>query len=419
MNEASVSEATPSARGAQRQGASFARRLVHGLLGHLECGSLALHEAGEVRHFGDTGGNGVTATIHINDPRAYRHFVAGGTIGAGESYMLGLWQSPCLTDVIRLFCANMVAMERMEGGVSLFRRLAQRVVHALKRNSLNGARRNIQAHYDLGNDFFSLFLDPAMMYSSAVFPSEDATLEVASRHKLELLCRDLELTEDDHLLEIGSGWGGMAIFAASEYGCRVTTTTISREQYEYTLGKVRDAGLEDRISVLCQDYRVLQGSYDKVVSIEMVEAVGYEFYGEFFRRCNALLKPDGKFVMQAITIQDQRFEAARDTVDFIKRYIFPGGCLPSLEVISRHVSRDTDLQMIALRDITADYARTLAQWRARFLAAREQVRALGFEERFQRMWEFYLCYCEGGFRERVISTVQLTFAGPQYRFPAT
>ena len=268
----------------------------------------------------------------------------------------------------------------------------------------------------LGDVYKRQFLDPTMMYSSAVFPSPTATLEESSVYKLDLICQQLELSPDDHLVEIGTGWGGMAVHAAQRYGCRVTTTTLSQEQYEYTLQRVAAAGLSDRIEVLCRDYRDLEGTYDKLVSIEMIEAVGFEFYQNYFSKCAALLKPDGLMVIQAITMADQRYEQAKHSVDFIKRYIFPGGCLPSLEVIGHHVARDTDMQIIHLRDITGDYADTLAEWRRRFQAALPQVRAQGFDELFERMWEFYLCYCEGGFRERVISTVQLTFAKPGYRF---
>ncbi|MCB2069151.1 MAG: class I SAM-dependent methyltransferase, partial [Ottowia sp.] len=282
-----------------------------------------------------------------------------------------------------------------------------------------GSRKNIAAHYDLGNDFFKLFLDPTMMYSSALFPSADASLEEASVAKLDELCRQLELRSEDHLLEIGTGWGGMAIHAARHYGCRVTTTTISREQYQYACEQVQQAGLQDRVTVLCEDYRNLTGRYDKLVSIEMIEAVGHAFYSDYFQRCSALLKPEGKMVIQAITIADQRYDSARKSVDFIQRYIFPGGCLPSLAVISDHLARDTDMQMVHLRDITADYALTLAHWRERFMAAQEAVLRQGFDRSFIRMWEFYLAYCEGGFRERIIGTVQLAFAKPGYRFASS
>jgi len=279
------------------------------------------------------------------------------------------------------------------------------------------SRDNISAHYDLGNDFFSLFLDPTMMYSSAIFEDVDRGLDEAAVAKLDEICHQLELSPGDHLLEIGTGWGGMAIHAAKHYGCRVTTTTISQEQYDYACAAVKREGVADRVTLLLQDYRSLEGQYDKLVSIEMIEAVGHEFYREYFQRCSALLKPTGKMVIQAITMADQRYEQARDSVDFIKRYIFPGGCLPSVAVIADHLARDTDMQMVHLRDITQDYAVTLAHWRSRFMDKLEAVKAMGFDDNFIRMWDYYLCYCEGGFRERIISTVQLAFAKPGYRLP--
>lgn len=398
-------------------GQGFARRIVLRQLEGISHGSLTINEGGESFRLGELDSGGVDAVVNVHDAAVYHHVLTAGVVGSGESYMQGHWSSPSLVDVIRLFCANMNTMQAVDDRSSLMHRLGARFLHMFNTNSLKGSRRNIGAHYDLGNDFFSLFLDPSMMYSSAVYPTADASLEQASIYKLDLLCQQLELSADDHLLEIGTGWGGMAIHAAKQYGCRVTTTTISQEQYEYARQRVQAEGLAERVTVLCEDYRQLKGRYDKIVSIEMIEAVGHEYYSEYFRRCDALLKPGGKFAIQAITMQDQRYDAARDSVDFIKRYIFPGGCLPSLEVISRHIARDTQMQIVAMRDITPDYARTLEEWRERFMAQCEAVLEQGFDETFLRMWEFYLAYCEGGFRERVISTVQLTFASPEYRFP--
>ena len=397
-------------------GQDFAQRVLTRVLARLEGGSLTLHEGDRTLHFGDENAAGIHAVINVHDAAVYQQVLTGGVIGSGEAYMEGHWSSPNLVDVIRLFSANMATMEAMDSGSSRLRQLLLKGLHWINNNSLSGSRRNISAHYDLGNEFFSLFLDPTMMYSAAVYPTAGASLEEASLHKLDLLCQQLELQPEDHLLEIGTGWGGMAIFAAQNYGCRVTTTTISREQYNHARGQVAALGLEGQVTVLCEDYRKLQGNYDKIVSIEMIEAVGHEYYAEYFRRCSDLLAPGGKFAIQAITVQDQRYAQARDSVDFIKRYIFPGGCLPSVEVISRHIAKDTDMQVVNLRDITADYARTLAEWRTRFMAARDAVKAQGFDDMFERMWEFYLCYCEGGFRERIISTVQMTFAKPGYRF---
>ena len=396
---------------------TLARRVCLRLLANIQCGSLVIHDGGETFHFGTTGDPAQPhAEVHVHDRGLYRMMLAGGSIASGEAYMQGLWTSPNLVAVMRLFSANLPTLEMLEARQSWLVRLGLKLSHALKRNTHSGSRRNISAHYDLGNDFFRLFLDPTMMYSAALFETDRTGLDEASVAKLDELCRQLELDSGDHLLEIGTGWGGLAIHAASHYGCRVTTTTISKEQYEYARARVRAAGLEDRVTVLCEDYRKLEGSFDKLVSVEMIEAVGHDFYSSYFSRCSQLLKPNGKMVIQAITIADQRYEAARKSVDFIQRYIFPGGSLPSVAVIADHLARDTDLQMVHLRDITRDYALTLAHWRERFLAAQTAVRQLGFDQTFVRMWEFYLAYCEGGFRERIIGTVQLAFAKPGYRF---
>jgi len=398
-------------------GNGMAKHAFCQILEKLQVGSITLHDGAETLRFGvPEDASGLQAEVWIHDPVVYREVLLGGAMGSGESYMQGNWSSPDLVAVIRLFTANMAVLQSMDAGKSWRRRLGLAVAHALNSNTLRGSRRNISAHYDLGNEFFELFLDPSMMYSSAVYPNADASLEEASEHKLELICQQLQLKPTDHLVEIGTGWGGMAVYAATHYGCRVTTTTISREQYEYARQRVAEAGLEEQVTVLCEDYRDLTGSYDKLVSIEMIEAVGHKYYQNYFQKCSSLLKPDGLMVIQAITMADQRYEKARDSVDFIKRYIFPGGCLPSVEVISRHLRQDTDMQMIHLRDITDDYADTLAQWRHRFFERIEDVRRQGFDKTFERMWEFYLCYCEGGFRERVIGTMQLTFAKPGYRF---
>jgi cyclopropane-fatty-acyl-phospholipid synthase len=292
---------------------------------------------------------------------------------------------------------------------------ALKLAHAARRNSLTGSRENIAAHYDLGNDFFSLFLDPTLMYSSAVFPANCDNLAEASQHKLKLICEDLELKPTDHLIEIGTGWGGMAIYAAENYDCRVTTTTISSEQLEHARSEVEKRGLQDKITLLFEDYRDLSGQFDKLVSIEMIEAVGHEYFDTYFNCVSKLLKPDGKALIQAITINKQRYDEYRKSVDFIKRYIFPGGCLPSLNVISGALTRTTDMQIIDLRDIAIDYARTLQHWHEAFMAELDAVKALGFDEKFIRMWRFYLSYCEGGFRERIIGTYQITMAKPYYR----
>ncbi|WP_239692687.1 SAM-dependent methyltransferase [Microbulbifer mangrovi] len=364
--------------------------------------------------FGEPAGTSdIEAHIVVTDPTLYAQVVLNGSIGSGEAYMDGAWRSPDLVQVIRLMTANMALLESLDSKWNFLNKIALKALHALNGNSLHGSRRNISAHYDLGNDFFGLFLDPTMLYSSAVFPSKDASLAEASEFKLARICRKLQLKETDHLLEIGTGWGGMAVYAARKYGCRVTTTTISREQYEYAKAWVAREGLEDRVTLLLKDYRELEGQFDKLVSIEMVEAVGHQYYRDFFSRCSALLKPHGLMVMQAITIQDQRFEQYKNSVDFIQRYIFPGGCLPSNQVVADNIANHTDMQIVGLDDITFDYAMTLRSWRKAFFERIDEVRQQGFDERFINMWDFYFCYCEGGFLERVISTAQFTFAKPR------
>ncbi len=394
----------------------LARSFMWKVLGKLQVGSLTLREGDEVKVFGSTSeGSAPHAEVHVHDTDLYRRILTGGSIAAGETFIEGMWSSPDLTEVTRAFSANMAMLEAMSDKQNWLARLALKLSHWARRNTSTRSRENISAHYDLGNDFFSLFLDPSMMYSSAVFPSASADLASASQHKLKLICEDLELKAEDHLVEIGTGWGGMAIFAAEHYGCRVTTTTISRQQYDYTLEAVAQKGLEDQVTVLFDDYRDLQGQFDKLVSIEMIEAVGHQFYDTYFQKISHLLKPHGKAVIQAITITEQRYEQARDSVDFIKRYIFPGGCLPSLTVVSDALSRVTDMQMSNLRDIGRDYADTLKVWHASFLNKLDEVRAMGFDDRFIRMWRYYLSYCEGGFRERIIGTHQITLTKPGYR----
>ncbi len=395
---------------------NLAKKLVLKLFSSIKVGRLTVHDHGEVFTLGsDTRTSSPQAEVTIHNPRTYWRILTGGTVASGEAYIDGDWSSDNLTEVTRLFSANMATMEAMADKQSWLTQLALKLAHFGRRNNKEGSRANIAAHYDLGNDFFQLFLDPTMMYSSAVFPNETSDLDTASLHKLDLICQALELKAEDKLIEIGTGWGGMALYAAENYGCHVTTTTISQEQYQHTVDLVKARGLEDRITVLTQDYRDLEGQFDKLVSIEMIEAVGHEYYASYFKTVSQLLKPEGKAVIQAITITDQRYEAARRSVDFIKRYIFPGGCLPSINVISENIAAHTDLQMAGLRDITLDYAKTLDAWHQRFLAKLDQVHAMGFDDRFVRMWRFYLSYCEGGFLERIIGTYQITMTKPGYR----
>lgn len=394
----------------------FARRLILSMLQKIQIGHLSVEENGQVYSFGEAREQAeVVAHIYVAHPSAYRFVLANGTIGSGEAYMLKAWWSPDLLQVIRLMVLNMQLIQQFDTGWSFVKNIFNRLNHRLRANSRAGSRRNISAHYDLGNRFFELFLDPTMLYSAAIYPSPEATLEEASLYKLRHICERLQLRKADHLLEIGTGWGGMAVYAAKHYGCQVTSVTISKEQYEYARAWVVREGLELLVSVQLRDYRDLEGQFDKIVSIEMIEAVGYKFYSRYFSKCSALLKPQGKMLIQAITIADQRYEMEKDNVDFIQQYIFPGGCLPSLTVISQHVNRDTDMQIVGLEDITLDYARTLAEWKRRFFLKLDEVRQQGFDDLFIRMWDFYLSYCEGGFRERVISTSQILLAKPGCR----
>ena len=393
----------------------IARRGVHAMLGRLSIGSLVLEENGQVTRFGNHHDDTVRAVIHVNSPKAWLTVLRDGSTGAGEAYMLGYWETPDLLEVVRLFVLNMQTLEAMGKKQPLWRKAAGRLFHAFRANSSEGSRRNISAHYDLSNDFFSLFLDPTMAYSSGIFRSPEDSLHAASLNKFDHICTRLQLKPSDHLLEIGTGWGGLAIHAAKHYGCRVTTTTISHEQYVHACEWVKREGLQDQITLLEKDYRELDGRYDKLVSVEMIEAVGAKYYDTYFATCNRLLKDDGLMLIQAITISDQRFEQSVRNIDFIKRYIFPGGQLPSNAVIADKVATQTDMQLIGMEDITADYAQTLRHWRVNFWKAIEEVRNLGCDDIFIRMWEYYLCFCEGGFRERVIHTGQFMLAKPGFR----
>ena len=379
-------------------------------------GYLEIEDGEDLYRFGNREGKSqVHAKMVIRDASAYRDIAFGGSLGGGEAYMLDKWSTPNMLELVRLMCINIDFLNQMDGSTPLFQRAGDKLFHWLNSNTEKQARDNISRHYDLSNDFFSLFLDPEMMYSAAIFERPGMSLEQASVHKLDVICHKLELQPEDHLLEIGTGWGGLAVYAARHFGCRVTTTTISREQYETACQRVRDEGLESQITVLFEDYRNLQGSYDKLVSVEMIEAVGHKYYKQYFRGCSNLLKEDGLMLLQAITIPGQRYDHARRSVDFIQRYIFPGGSLPSHEVITSAVRANTDMVIVGMQEIGEDYARTLKIWRDRFLARLDEVRALGFDDYFIRMWNFYLCYCQGGFEERIIGTSQILFAKPQWR----
>lgn len=393
---------------AQTQLEKRLRKLPHGVL--------VIEDGSETRRYGNSDlSNGVDGRIIIHDHSAYRDIVFGGSIGAAEAFISGKWSSPNLVDLIRLMSINIDFLNKLDDSKPLLFRLFDKACHWFNRNTTSNARQNISAHYDLSNDFFALFLDSEMMYSSAMFPRAEVGLNDAAIYKLDIICQKLELKASDHLLEIGTGWGGMAIYAAKNYGCRVTTTTISTEQYATACERVAEAGLEDLVTVIFEDYRKLEGSYDKLVSIEMIEAVGHEFYKQYFSECASLLKPDGLMLIQAITIPDQRYRFARNSVDFIQRYIFPGGSLPGHEIVMSSIRKHTDMQMVGMEEIGEDYAKTLEVWRQRFLSRLDEVKTLGFDDIFIRMWDFYLCYCQGAFEERVIGTSQILFAKPEWR----
>jgi cyclopropane-fatty-acyl-phospholipid synthase len=393
----------------------FLRERTCARLDGLRGGQLRLQDALGERVLGEAAADGrdsLRPTLRVHDPAFYRALAGNGSVGAGESFVDGEWDCDDLVALVRLLVRNRDLLDGMETGLARLGGRAMRALHAARRNTRTGSRRNISAHYDLGNEFFQLFLDDGLMYSSAMFASPDDTLERASGRKLRRICEKLDLKPSDHLLEIGTGWGGMAIFAAREHGCRVTTTTISERQHALASERVRAAGLQDRITLLRRDYRDLDGQFDKLVSIEMVEAVGHQFLDGYFAKCSSLLAPGGLALVQAITIEDHRYAQALRSVDFIKRYVFPGSFIPCASVLVESAARAGRLRLLNLEDLGDSYALTIRHWRQRFASQREQARALGLDERFLRLWEFYLCYCEGGFLEHAISDAQLLLAAP-------
>lgn len=394
----------------------LARRIVLSRLEKLQHGQVVVSEHGEHRTFGQlTEDFPLSVHLTVLNTKFYGEIAFGGSIGAGEAYMHGYWACSELRVLLSILLRNRETLEQMDSGLALLGKPVQKLFHALNKNTRKGSRKNIAAHYDLGNDFYQLWLDPKMMYSCAYFDTPDTSLEDASTEKLDRICRKLDLSADDSVIEIGTGWGGFAIHAARHYGCHVTTTTISEQQYNYAQQAIVDAGLEDRITLLLQDYRDLEGRFDKLVSIEMIEAVGYEFHDAYFKKCCELLKPDGQMLLQAITIADQRYDQYKSSVDFIKRYIFPGGCLTSVTDMSRTMTRHTDMRVIHLEDIGSHYATTLRHWHNRFFAHIDEVREFGYSDAFIRMWQFYLSYCESAFIERAIGNVQMLVMRPAAR----
>lgn len=358
---------------------------------------------------------GPAATITVHDSAFYADVALGGSVGAGEAYMAGRWSVDDLVAVVRILVRNREVMQGLEGGPAAIANAVLRLLHRLRDNSRAGSRRNIVAHYDLGNAFYRLFLDETMTYSAALFERPDMTLSEAQVAKIDRICRKLALRTGEHLLEIGSGWGALAIHAARNYGCRVTTITLSKEQHALATDRVATAGLADRISVQLTDYRDVTGSFDKLVSVEMIEAVGERWFDRFFQVCSDRLKPDGAMLLQAITIRDRFYPEALRSVDFIQRHVFPGCCIPSIAAMAERVARVTDLKICHLEDLTPHYAETLRRWRERFWARIDEVRALGYPEAFVRLWDYYLAYCEGGFHEHAIGNAQILLHKPLHR----
>lgn len=383
-------------------------------LARISRGHIALQDGDRSMEFGPADA-ALRAEIQVKEAAFYRRVAFGGSVGAAEAYMDDQWACDDLAALVRIFVANQPAKDSLESGLARLAQPLQRMVHRLNDNTRRGSRRNIAAHYDLGNDLYRLFLDPTMAYSCGFFRRDDVTMEQASTAKFDLICRKLGLAPGMHVVEIGTGWGGFALHAVRNYGCRVTTTTISTEQHALAAERIQAAGLQDQITLLKSDYRDLRGQYDRLTSIEMIEAVGDRHLPEFFRVCSRLLKSDGLALIQAITVPDQAYEAYLRTPDFINLYIFPGGSCPSLGAMTRAVGTATDLRQVQQQDLTPHYVRTLQEWRRSFTANLPEVRALGYDERFIRMWHCYFCYCEGAFAEQYTGVHQLLYAKPEHR----
>ncbi|MDX6622137.1 MAG: cyclopropane-fatty-acyl-phospholipid synthase [Solirubrobacterales bacterium] len=392
---------------------ALSRAAVSTVLGRVSTGQIEVIEGGRSRVYGPDSAE-LRATVTITDPAAWRGPLRG-SVGLGEAYVDGLWETDDLVALIQIAARELRELDGLRGAVARPRAALHKLRRLVPENTKPRAREHISAHYDLGNDLFAAFLDERMMYSCAYYPSADATLEQAQLAKLDRICDRLQLGPENHLLEIGTGWGGMAIHAARRSGCRVTTTTISRAQHELAVQRVRDAGLEDQVTVLLEDYRDLEGRYDRLVSVEMIEAVGWQYFDEYFRRCDQLLSDDGAMLLQAITIGDRIYEVEKGSRSFANTHVFPGGCLPSESLITNCLQRVTDMRQVWVDDITAHYPPTLATWRERFFSAWDKLRDRGYDERFRRLWDFYLSSSEAGFRERRINDIQALFAKPNFR----
>ena len=398
----------------QRPGAlsGLARGLILRRLGKPQSGRLTIADPWGTNSLGD---GDTELEVHVHHPRFYLDLLFGGSLGAAKAYMEGHWSASDLPAVFRFFIHNAEEADSLDHGLARLSAKSAALLHRLRANTQTGSRHNIREHYDLGNDLFGLFLDDTMTYSAGVFESDASDLRSASTAKLDRICRKLGLSPADHVVEIGGGWGSFAIHAATNYGCRVTTTTISEQQYRLARERIAAAGVSDRVELLLEDYRDLDGTYDKLVSIEMIEAVGHEFLPQYFQRCAELLHPRGQMLLQAITMPDHRYRQYLKQSDFIQRYIFPGSCCPAVSAIMGAVSEASDLKPVHLEDIAAHYARTLRLWRQRFLAAQQQVLDLGYPARFIRLWDYYLSYCEAGFTERYLGDIQLVLNKPGCR----
>ncbi len=393
-----------------------AKKVFFSIMKHLKRGCIHLIEKDEHRTFGQmTEEWPLEVFVTVSHPGFYNRVLFGGSLGAGEAFMMGYWSTNDLTLLIRIIMLNQDVFEGLDRRWTRLWAPIYKTYHVLRRDTRRGSQANIYAHYDLGNNFYRLFLDETLTYSCGIFEKESSTMKEASLAKYARICEKLALKESDRVLEIGTGWGGFALFAAEHYGCEVTTATISKQQYALARERIEKAGLEERVHILLKDYRDLDGRFDKLVSIEMIEAVGHHYLETFFRACSDRLKEDGMMMLQAITITDRVFERHKNTVDFIKRYIFPGSCIPSIAAMSRAVATGTDLKIDHLEDITPNYPRTLRAWRSKFFENIEKIRRLGFSDTFSRMWEYYLCYCEAGFEERYLGDVQIRLIKPMCR----
>jgi cyclopropane-fatty-acyl-phospholipid synthase len=385
---------------------SFAQRIIYKFMKKISFGRVLIIADGQTDEFvGSVNQDLGSVTIVVHNKKIFTKVLIAGTTGAADSFIQGHWETDDLAKLIQIIIANENVFKKVDSKLTLFMQNIINLFAVLRRNNKNTAKKNTLMHYDLGNEFFSLFLDKKMMYSCALYPAEVIDLDAAATYKLRTICDALQLTPEDHLLEIGSGWGGLSFFAAQEYGCKVTTTTISDKQYAYVKGEIERRGLQSQINILNEDYRDLKGQYDKLVSIEMIEAVGAKFFKTFFTKCDALVKPGGLFFLQAITINDGSYESARKNIDFIKKYIFSGGCLPSLSVINKAIATNTQMQLVNCYDIGSHYVKTLQDWMAKFLDSIAEIKALGFSDQFIRTWYFYFCYCIAGFQHAYISDI--------------